>query len=216
MRSTGRNVTSARCGLILSTVSRRWRSAVGTVVVVVVTGFLLCVSEQLAAKELDVFCRRWSVKGFDNQQNTSGFVVYAPCCYLLVYIVSLHRTLIHPEAGFHAESARSFLALPYFKLLQFHLRDKVGTTTAPPVVTDSVQSDQKRLKAEYDLRVLGCRQRKRSHHQNQTVTTAEGRFFFQATADLVFSRIVSEHADVHASCFPPDVQSGLINSLLFS
>lgn len=153
MRSTGRNVTSARCGLILSTVSRRWRSAVGTVVVVVVTGFLLCVSEQLAAKELDVFCRRWSVKGFDNQQNTSGFVVYAPCCYLLVYIVSLHRTLIHPEAGFHAESARSFLALPYFKLLQFHLRDKVGTTTAPPVVTDSVQSDQKRLKAEYDLRV---------------------------------------------------------------
>lgn len=40
--------------------------------------------------------------------------------------------------------------------------------------------------------------------------------FFQATADLVFSRIVSEHADVHASCFPPDVQSGVINSLLFS
>lgn len=86
-------------------------------------------------------------------QNTSGFVVYAHCCYLLVYILSLHRTLIHPLAGFHAESARSFLALPYFKLLQFHLRDKVGTTTAPPVVTDSVQSDQKRLKAEYDLRV---------------------------------------------------------------
>lgn len=106
-----------------------------------------------AAKELDVFCRRWSVKGFDSQQNTSGFVVYADCCYLLVFIVSLHRTLIHPLAGFHAESARSFLALPYFKLLQFHLRDKVGTTTAPPVVTDSVQSDQKRLKAEYDLRV---------------------------------------------------------------
>lgn len=153
MRSTGRNVTSARCGLILSTVSRRWRSAVGTVVVVVVTGFLLCVSEQLAAKELDVFCRRWSVKGFDSQQNTSGFVVYAHCCYLLVYIVSLHRTLIHPVAGFHAESARSFLALPYFKLLQFHLRDKVGTTTAPPVVTDSVQSDKRGLKAEYDLRV---------------------------------------------------------------
>lgn len=88
-----------------------------------------------AAKELDVFCRRWSVKGFDSQQNTSGFVVYADCCYLLVFIVSLHRTLIHPLAGFHAESARSFLALPYFKLLQFHLRDKVGTTTAPPVVT---------------------------------------------------------------------------------
>lgn len=32
-------MTSARCGLILSTVSRHWRSAVGTVVVVVVTGF---------------------------------------------------------------------------------------------------------------------------------------------------------------------------------
>lgn len=105
--------------------------------------------------------------------------MYADCCYLLVYIVSLHRTLIHPLAGFHAESARSFLALPYFKLLQFHLRDKVGTTTAPPVVTDSVQSDQKRLKAEYDLRVWGCRQRKRSHHQNQDGHDCWRTFFFR-------------------------------------